>query len=94
MPTSGAACSRFATEIERKQFEWRVELEDVHLNIEKRLTDLVGDAGKRLHTGRSRNDQIATDTRLWLRAEIDQIVVLLDGLQHALVELADGMPKP
>ena len=76
-------------EIERGQFEWRVELEDVHLNIEKRLTDLVGDAGKRLHTGRSRNDQVATDTRLWLRAEIDRIVGLLDGLQHALVELAE-----
>ncbi len=76
-------------EIERDQFEWRIELEDVHLNIENRLTELVGDAGKRLHTGRSRNDQIATDTRLWLRGEIDQIVCRIDGLQHALVELAD-----
>ncbi|MBC8118784.1 MAG: argininosuccinate lyase [Burkholderiaceae bacterium] len=76
------------SEVERGQFEWLIELEDVHLNIEKRLTDLVGDAGKRLHTGRSRNDQIATDTRLWLRAEIDRIVGLLDGVQHALVELA------
>ena len=76
-------------EIERDQFEWRIELEDVHLNIENRLTELVGDAGKRLHTGRSRNDQIATDTRLWLRGEIDRIVCRIDGLQHALVELAD-----
>jgi argininosuccinate lyase len=76
-------------EIERGQFEWKLELEDVHLNIEKRLTDLVGDAGKRLHTGRSRNDQVATDTRLWLRGEIDQIVCRIHGLQHALVELAD-----
>ncbi len=76
-------------EIERNQFDWRIELEDVHLNIEKRLTDLVGDAGKRLHTGRSRNDQIATDTRLWLRGEIDRITCWIDGLQHALVELAE-----
>ena len=76
-------------EIERGQFEWRIELEDVHLNIEKRLTELVGEAGKRLHTGRSRNDQIATDTRLWLRGEIDHIVCLIDGLLHALVEIAE-----
>ncbi len=76
-------------EIQSNQFEWKLELEDVHLNIEKRLTELVGDAGKRLHTGRSRNDQVATDTRLWLRAEIDRIVRLVDGLQHALVELAE-----
>ena len=76
-------------EIEQGRFEWKLELEDVHLNIEKRLTDLVGDAGKRLHTGRSRNDQVATDTRLWLRHEIDRIVGLLNGLQHALVELAE-----
>ncbi|MGZ8993505.1 MAG: argininosuccinate lyase [Burkholderiaceae bacterium] len=76
-------------EIEREQFEWKLELEDVHLNIEQRLTDLVGDAGKRLHTGRSRNDQVATDTRLWLRGEIDRILCRIDGLQHALVELAE-----
>ena len=76
-------------EIERDQFEWRVELEDVHLNIERRLIELVGDAGKRLHTGRSRNDQVATDTRLWLRGEIDHIVCWIDRLQHALVELAE-----
>jgi argininosuccinate lyase len=55
-------------EIESGAFEWKLDLEDVHLNIEARLTALVGDAGKRLHTGRSRNDQVATDIRLWLRA--------------------------
>ena len=68
--------------------EWRLDLEDVHLNIEARLTALVGDAGKRLHTGRSRNDQVATDVRLWLRDEIEAIGALLAGLQRALVELA------
>jgi len=75
-------------EIEQGTFEWRLDLEDVHLNIEKRLTDLVGDAGKRLHTGRSRNDQIATDIRLWLRAEVDGIVGLIERVQAALVEQA------
>ncbi len=75
-------------EIESGQFEWRLDLEDVHLNIEARLTQLVGDAGKRLHTGRSRNDQVATDIRLWLRAEIDQLTPLLAALQRTLVELA------
>ena len=60
-------------DIESGAFEWKLELEDVHLNIEARLTQLVGDAGKRLHTGRSRNDQVATDVRLWLRGEIDLI---------------------
>ena len=61
----------------------------MHLNIEARLTQLVGDAGKRLHTGRSRNDQVATDVRLWLRDEIDAIGALLAELQRALVELAE-----
>jgi argininosuccinate lyase len=75
-------------EIERGEFDWRLELEDVHLNIEKRLTDLVGDAGKRLHTGRSRNDQVATDLRLWLRGELDAVVALLGRVQRALVEQA------
>ena len=77
------------TEIEAGAFEWKLDLEDVHLNIEARLTQLVGDAGKRLHTGRSRNDQIATDVRLWLRDEIDLITALLDQLQKALVDIAD-----
>ncbi|NHZ38748.1 argininosuccinate lyase [Massilia aquatica] len=76
-------------EIEAGSFEWLLDLEDVHLNIEKRLTELVGDAGKRLHTGRSRNDQVATDIRLYVRAAIDDIVVLLNGLRAALLELAE-----
>ena len=75
-------------EIESGAFEWKLELEDVHLNIEARLTQLVGDAGKRLHTGRSRNDQVATDVRLWLRGEIDQLAPLLRQMQASLVELA------
>jgi argininosuccinate lyase len=76
-------------EIESGQFEWKLDLEDVHLNIEARLTQLVGDAGKRLHTGRSRNDQVATDIRLWLRDEIDLIQILLADLQRALLDLAE-----
>ena len=80
---------QIAQEIESGQFEWKLDLEDVHLNIEARLTQLVGDAGKRLHTGRSRNDQVATDVRLWLRDEIDQISALLRALQLALVEVAE-----
>ena len=75
-------------EIRSGDFEWKLALEDVHLNIEARLTQLVGDAGKRLHTGRSRNDQVATDVRLWLRSEIDTISQLLEGLQTALLDLA------
>jgi argininosuccinate lyase len=70
-------------------FEWKLDLEDVHLNIEARLTQLVGDAGKRLHTGRSRNDQVATDVRLWLRGEMDLVQGLLTDLQLALVNLAE-----
>ncbi len=76
-------------EIEAGDFEWKLDLEDVHLNIEARLTALVGIAGKRLHTGRSRNDQVATDVRLWLRGEIDLIGELLTGLQKSLLALAD-----
>jgi argininosuccinate lyase len=79
---------QISQDIESGQFEWQLELEDVHLNIEARLTQLVGDAGKRLHTGRSRNDQVATDVRLWLRDEIDAIRELLNNLQRALVEVA------
>ena len=77
-------------EIERGEFVWNVDLEDVHLNIEARLVALAGDAGKRLHTGRSRNDQIATDVRLWLRDEIDLVRELLGELQRVLVELASA----
>ncbi|WP_301116285.1 argininosuccinate lyase [Pusillimonas sp. (ex Stolz et al. 2005)] len=75
-------------EIEQGAFEWSIDLEDVHLNIEKRLVELIGDAGKRLHTGRSRNDQVATDIRLWLRAEIDTSIDLLRQLRRNLAELA------
>ncbi|OIQ82627.1 argininosuccinate lyase 1 [mine drainage metagenome] len=75
-------------EIASGAFEWKLELEDVHLNIEARLTQLIGDAGKRLHTGRSRNDQVATDIRLWLRAAIDAIQDQLAALREALREVA------
>ena len=77
-------------EIASGKFEWSVDLEDVHLNIEKRLTTLVGDAGKRLHTGRSRNDQIATDVRLYVRDAIDSIVDGVKGVQRALVDQAEA----
>ena len=80
---------RVAQEIETGRFEWKLALEDVHLNIEARLTQLIGDAGKRLHTGRSRNDQVATDVRLWLRDEIFAISQLLAELQRALVSVAE-----
>ncbi len=76
-------------EVRNNQFVWLQELEDVHLNIEKRLTAIVGDAGKRLHTGRSRNDQVATDIRLYLRAAIDQIIALIKAMQQALLNLAE-----
>ena len=76
-------------EIEAGTFTWKTELEDVHLNIEARLIALVGDAGKRLHTGRSRNDQVATDVRLWLRDEIDGLLTLLQELQRAFLGLAE-----
>jgi argininosuccinate lyase len=76
-------------EIEGGTFEWSIEFEDVHLNVERRLVELVGDAGKRLHTARSRNDQVATDVRLWLRETIDESRVLLTALQSALVDLAE-----
>jgi argininosuccinate lyase len=77
------------SEIESGAFEWKLDLEDVHLNIEARLTQLVGDAGKRLHTGRSRNDQVATDVRLWLRGEMDVITGLLAELQRSLLSVAE-----
>ena len=76
-------------EISKGQFDWKLDLEDVHLNIEARLTQIVGDAGKRLHTGRSRNDQVATDVRLWLVGEIDLISSLLNDLQKSLIEVAE-----
>jgi argininosuccinate lyase len=76
-------------EIKDDQFTWELDLEDVHLNIEKRLTELIGDAGKRLHTGRSRNDQVATDIRLYLRHAIDEILFLIRDFRLALLELAE-----
>ncbi len=76
-------------EVERGDFPWSRDLEDVHFNIEKRLTALVGDAGKRLHTGRSRNDQVATDLRLWLRDSIDLLIGELASLRRAFIALAE-----
>ena len=81
--------AQITQEIESGAFDWKLALEDVHLNIEARLTQLVGDAGKRLHTGRSRNDQVATDVRLWLRGEMDLIAALLVDLQKSLVHIAE-----
>ncbi|MBK7592943.1 MAG: argininosuccinate lyase [Betaproteobacteria bacterium] len=76
-------------EIERGEFAWSRDLEDVHFNVERRLTALVGDAGKRLHTARSRNDQVATDLRLWLRESIDGLLDLVTALRVALLDLAE-----
>ncbi|HEV2220416.1 MAG TPA: argininosuccinate lyase [Casimicrobiaceae bacterium] len=76
-------------EVERGEFAWKLADEDVHLAIEKRLTELVGDAGKRLHTARSRNDQVATDVRLWLRGAIDALLAQIKALRRALLDLAD-----
>ena len=81
--------ARIGREIDSGRFRWSVDAEDVHLNIERRLTGLVGDAGKRLHTARSRNDQVATDVRLWLRAEIDESRGLIAGLEAALLDQAE-----
>ena len=81
--------AQITQEIESGQFQWQLDLEDVHLNIEAALTKLVGDAGKRLHTGRSRNDQVATDIRLWLRSEIDVITQLLTEVQQSLLVVAE-----
>ncbi len=81
--------ARIREEIDQGTFTWSLDDEDVHLNIEKRLTTLIGDAGKRLHTGRSRNDQVATDIRLWLRDEIDRIIHLIHDFQVAVLALVD-----
>ncbi len=80
--------ARVQREIEDGSFNWSVELEDVHMNIEARLTELIGVTGKKLHTGRSRNDQVATDIRLYLRAAIDSIAAELTRLQRGTIELA------
>lgn len=76
-------------EIDAGEFNWSIALEDVHMNVESRLTDIIGTVGKKLHTGRSRNDQVATDIRLWLREEVDNIVELLVKLQSGLLNLAE-----
>ena len=80
---------KIRAEIEEDRFDWSVAREDVHMNIEARLTELIGDAGKKLHTARSRNDQVATDIRLWLRDEIDHLLGELGRLQTALLDLAE-----
>jgi argininosuccinate lyase len=84
-----AGLTRIRERIERGDFAWRVELEDVHMNIESALTADIGIAGKKLHTGRSRNDQVATDIRLWLRDEITLIQAEIRRLQRALLDLAE-----
>ena len=81
--------TQILAEIEANQFNWQVALEDVHMNIESRLIELIGDTGKKLHTGRSRNDQVATDIRLYLRDAIDEIVQLEEALLHHLLDLAE-----
>ncbi len=84
-----AGLEQIRREIEQGDFNWSVGREDVHMNIEARLTELIGDAGKKLHTGRSRNDQVATDIRLWLRDEIDALLNEITRLQNGLLDLAE-----
>ena len=93
---SQAECDQIVTGLEAVRaridagaFTWSIPLEDVHMNVETALTEAIGDAGKRLHTGRSRNDQVATDVRLWLRDEIDLIRIAIARLQAALLTLAE-----
>ncbi|HUQ27966.1 MAG TPA: argininosuccinate lyase [Usitatibacter sp.] len=80
--------AQILSEVREGRFAWSIEREDVHFNIEQRLTELAGDAGKRLHTARSRNDQVATDMRLWLRAQIDELSGLLRKVRESLLDLA------
>ena len=84
-----AGLEQVRARIDSGQLEWSIPLEDVHMNVESALTQTIGDAGKRLHTGRSRNDQVATDVRLWLRDEIDTIRAGTARLQAALLDLAE-----
>ncbi len=86
--TITAGLEQIRKKIESGQFTWSIGLEDVHMNIEAALTDLIGINGKKLHTGRSRNDQVATDIRLYLRDEIDHIISAVVRLQNALLDLA------
>ena len=78
-----------AQEIKENKFNWKIELEDVHLNIEARLTELIGEPGGKIHTARSRNDQVATDMRLWLRSEIDTIARLIQNLEKSILDQAE-----
>jgi argininosuccinate lyase len=78
------------SEIETGQFQFKVELEDIHLNVESRLTEIIGEPGKRLHTGRSRNDQVAVDFRLWVRDQCDQAIAGITGLMQAFLAQAEA----
>ena len=80
---------KIKTEISNNNFNFSIKLEDIHMNIENRLVDLIGDAGKKLHTARSRNDQVATDIKLWLRNRIDQIELDLKLLQKTLIKKSE-----
>jgi argininosuccinate lyase len=84
-----AGLRRIRARIDTGEFRWSIGLEDVHMNIEAALTEDIGSAGKKLHTGRSRNDQVATDVRLWLRAELKAIRAAIRRLQHAMLDLAE-----
>ncbi len=84
-----AGLADIEAEIKRGEFPWSPALEDVHMNIEQRPTERIGEAGKKLHTGRSRNDQVATDVRLWLRDETDAVLTVLRRFQAGLVDLAE-----
>ena len=84
-----AALNDILQDFARGRISWSVELEDIHMNIEAHLTERIGPTGKKLHTGRSRNDQVATDLRLWLRSGIDRVLEELRRLQHGLVDLAE-----
>jgi len=85
-----AGLEKIEQQISNGEFEWSIALEDVHMNIEAALTNEIGDAGKKLHTGRSRNDQVATDIRLWLRDEINELTDALIRFQKALLDLAEA----
>jgi len=87
--TIAAGLERVGQRIDQGQFEWSIALEDVHMNIERALVDDIGEVGKKLHTARSRNDQVATDIRLYLRDEVDSLRRQLDALLTALVDLAE-----
>ncbi len=90
-----AGLQQIGAEIEAGAFEFSPELEDIHLNIEARLSERIGEAGKRLHTARSRNDQVATDFRLWMLSAIPELQAALKDLQTVLVENAEAaLPHP